>query len=534
VRSNQQRIRRGIYRDFPTRYRDRFGNRVVIDFEPIEVLRDGQPEPWFTERVDNGIRINTGNDDFLPGPGTYTYTIRYSTKRQLGFFENHDELYWNVTGLGWVFPIERASALVILPEAVPSEQIRLDAYTGPFGSTASNASKESPADGRARFVTTRPLNSYEGLTIAVGFPKGIVEAPTQSQRIGWLLRDNRGLIIILFGLIGITVYYFRAWKRVGRGPAAGVIVTEYDPPAGHSPGALRYVLREGHDQRAYMADLVDLAIKGLVTIEREDKLLGDKWWLKRTDLPLPENLSDPQRTLMTTLFGTDKVIELKSKDSETATLMQASISAHAMAIKKRYKGEYIVTNAKVLWVGGLSSIIVVAGAFFWAAGNGIPGVVVGMIILALVNFLFMMIMSAPTEKGRKLRDRIEGLQRYLKVAEKDDIGRLEKPDPNEPDLNAKRFEQLLPYAMALKVEDAWTDKFTAAVGAAAAAEATRQMGWYSGSGAPTDSLSAMSSSLSKGLSSSISSASTPPGSSSGGGGGGFSGGGGGGGGGGGR
>ncbi|MEE4279373.1 MAG: DUF2207 domain-containing protein, partial [Halieaceae bacterium] len=92
VRSNQERIRRGIYRDFPTRYRDRFGNRVVIDFEPIEVLRDGQPEPWFTERMGNGIRINTGNDDFLPGPGSYTFSIRYRTRRQLGFFENHDEL----------------------------------------------------------------------------------------------------------------------------------------------------------------------------------------------------------------------------------------------------------------------------------------------------------------------------------------------------------------------------------------------------------------------------------------------------------
>ncbi|MEE4331518.1 MAG: DUF2207 domain-containing protein, partial [Wenzhouxiangella sp.] len=99
VRSLQQDIRRGIYRDFPTRYRDRFGNRVRIDFEVIEVLRDGNPEPWFTERVDNGIRVNTGNDDFLPGPGQYTFTIRYRTQRQLGFFENHDELYWNVTGL---------------------------------------------------------------------------------------------------------------------------------------------------------------------------------------------------------------------------------------------------------------------------------------------------------------------------------------------------------------------------------------------------------------------------------------------------
>ena len=105
--------------------------------------------------------------------------------------------------------------------------------------------------------------------------------------------------------------------------------------------------------------------------------------------------------------------------------------------------------------------------------------------------------------------------------------------PNAPPaLDAERYEMLLPYAVALDVEEAWTTKFTAAVGAAAAAEATARMGWYHGAGA--NNLGGLVKAVGSGLSSSIASASTPPGSSSGGGGGGFSGGGGGGGGGGGR
>src|SRR5690606_22836753 len=68
VRAEGKNIRRGIYRDFPTRYRDRLGNRVVVDFEPLGVERDGEPEPWFTENLPNGVRVNTGNDDFLPTP----------------------------------------------------------------------------------------------------------------------------------------------------------------------------------------------------------------------------------------------------------------------------------------------------------------------------------------------------------------------------------------------------------------------------------------------------------------------------------
>ena len=48
-------------------------------------------------------------------PSRYTYSLTYRTNRQIGFFERFDELYWNVTGNGWRFPIERAAAVVELP-----------------------------------------------------------------------------------------------------------------------------------------------------------------------------------------------------------------------------------------------------------------------------------------------------------------------------------------------------------------------------------------------------------------------------------
>jgi len=107
------------------------------------------------------------------------------------------------------------------------------------------------------------------------------------------------------------------------------------------------------------------------------------------------------------------------------------------------------------------------------------------------------------------------------------------PGPDAPPvLDAKRYERLLPYAVALDVEDAWTKKFTLAVGAAAAAATTAAITWYQGSHGGD--LGSLSQAIGSSLSSQIASSSTPPGSSSGGGGGGSSGGGGGGGGGGGR
>src|SRR6476659_6545774 len=95
VHAEGNQIRRGIYRDFPTQYEDSHGNRVNVALQVLGVERNSSPEPWFTEKMTNGVRINTGNDSFLPVPADYTYTLHYRTTRQLGFFADHDELYWN-------------------------------------------------------------------------------------------------------------------------------------------------------------------------------------------------------------------------------------------------------------------------------------------------------------------------------------------------------------------------------------------------------------------------------------------------------
>jgi uncharacterized membrane protein YgcG len=146
--------------------------------------------------------------------------------------------------------------------------------------------------------------------------------------------------------------------------------------------------------------------------------------------------------------------------------------------------------------------------------------------------VFARLIRAPTLEGRALLDEIEGLKLYLSVAERNELASMRGPG-EPPLLDAERYEGLLPFAVALEVEDAWTNKFTAAAGAAAAAEAASRMSWYSGRG-PISNLGDFSRSIGSSLSSQISSASSPPGSSSGAGGGGSSGGGGGGGGGGGR
>ncbi|HUH90977.1 MAG TPA: DUF2207 domain-containing protein [Lysobacter sp.] len=526
VRAEGRQIRRGIYRDFPTRYQDRAGNRVMVDFKLLGVERDGRPEPDFTERIGNGVRINTGGDAFLPVPADITYTIRYRTSRQLGFFDSHDELYWNATGLGWAFPIEQATARVHLPRPVPASQLKTEAYTGRSGSKRMEYQALVNDAGVAEYRATRVLKPGEGITIVLAFPKGIVAAPGTMQRLGWLLKDNRGVLIALIGLVGLVVFYLRRWHRLGRDPAPGSIFPQYEPPEGWSPAELRFLRRMGYDNRCFSADLVDMAVHGGLSIHNEGK---KDWQLKREAAGDIAGLSAAQRELEQKLFSAGD--ELILTDRNAGVIGGARLD-HQRAVMKRLKPDYYVSNAGTLGLGVMASVAYGVLAFVVSGGGGVF-LIAGLLVLAVgAHIAAGYLMPAPTAKGRALLDRVEGLRLYLGVAERDELRSMQAPG-EAPTLDAQRYEALLPYALALDVEDAWTAKFTAAVGVAAAAAAVGAMHWYRSSSSLA-SLGDMNRALGSTLSQQISSSATPPGSSSGSGGGGSSGGGGGGGGGGGR
>jgi uncharacterized membrane protein YgcG len=530
VHAEGNQIRRGIYRDFPTRYEDRAGNRVNVALEVIGVERNGQKEPWFTESRPNGIRINTGNDDFLPVPADYTYRIRLRTTRQLGFFSDHDELYWNAIGTGWVFPIESSTVEVRLPSPVPVQNLHAEGYTGVQGAKGQAYQADIPEPGLARYTLTQPLGPYEGFTIVLSFPKGLIHQPTQSERAQWLLSDNRGVLVALVGFMAMIAYMIRQWQRVGRDPQKGIIIARYEPRAGQTPAGLRFMEKMGYDMRCFTGDILALAVAGRLRIHKEDhRFLSDVWSLERVDGPSSVPISPGQRALLSGLFpGGMDTLELKNTN---ASIVSAARTAQHKILDDEFQPKYFKKNGGKVGMAFLIALITGIAAFVSSGGFGIPFITALMVLSVIAMAVFSRLVMAQTLEGRALLDEIEGLKLYMKVAEKQELASMRGPD--EPVLDAKRYEALLPYAVALQVEDAWTAKFTAAAGAAAAAEAANNMGWYYGRG-PISNLGSFSNEIGSSLSSTISSAATPPGSSSGGGGGGSSGGGGGGGGGGGR
>ncbi len=586
VRAEGAQIKRGIYRDFPTDYRDRFGNRMRVDFSILAVTRDGAPEPYHTKPEGNGVRVYIGQRNVQLDSGVYSYTLTYRTDRQLGFFAEHDELYWNVTGNNWAFPIDLVSATVTLPVQFSAKELAgAEAYTGYAGDQGRDYEVSVDDSGRTTFRATRALNQKEGLTIVVTWPKGFVYEPTAKEKLDYLLCDNSTWLVAIFGLGLLVAYYLLIWRLVGRDPAQGVIFPHYAPPHQFSPASIRFIYKMDYDHKTFATALVNLAVKGLINITDND----DTYTLQRTDIA-PTNLAAGERVLLNKLFTTGtKTLELKQGNH---VRIGKALKAHTASLKRDYEKKYFVTNTWWLLPGLLLSVLIYAlvlaqvpeteklgigiGLSVWLTGwtfgvialsikvvsawRGVrslftvfpalfitafaapfigaeifvigllgkevaPALPAVLIVALSVNLVFYSWLKAPTLAGRKLLDRVEGFRLYLDIAEKDEMN-LHAPPERTPEL----FERFLPYALALDVEQHWSERFAEKFRQIGSSGEPYSPGWYHGRSWDNNRPVLFADTLGGALSSAVGSSATAPGSSSGSGGGGSSGGGGGGGG----
>ncbi|MCR6499211.1 DUF2207 domain-containing protein [Shinella sp. CPCC 101442] len=539
VHAEGNQIRRGIYRDFPLTFVDANGKELEVGFKILGVERDGKPEPYRTESIRRGVRIYFGSADVLLDPGFHQYRLTYETTRQIRFFDTHDELFWNVTGTEWAFPIRSATATVTLPEGVKAEELIY--FTGPLGATDRNARAQNRGN-QATFETTRALGPQEGLTIGVKMPAGSIAKPTAAEERALFLRDNRNLFLAFGGLILVVGYYLWAWVSVGRDPPAGVVVPRWDAPEGLSPALVNYIEEKGFGGRgwtAVSASFLNLAVKGLVNLED----LKTSIVVTRTDKAVAGDPPTGEKTLLASLgaAGSSLVID-KSNGKRVQTLG----NNFRDAMEKEHRRKYYLANwpqiiggvllsiaclAALILFGSLPeegivlvilpvfasvfvsifalalgqnlrrakslgarivavAIIAFAGFVFFTMFGGIALALfatgaanghlplfsaIGGIVVA--NLVFFFLMGAPTPLGRRMMDGIAGLRQYLTLAEKDRMNMA-----GAPEMSPRHFETLLPYAVALGVEKPWSQTFDRwlLTAAAAGAAAAYQPAWYHG------------------------------------------------------
>ncbi|MBW8524395.1 DUF2207 domain-containing protein [Chryseobacterium chendengshani] len=581
VHSLGDKIKRGIFRSLPLT-RDINNTTQKVAYHIISVKKNGVREDYHEEYEDGYLKIYFGNKDIILDPGDYQYEINYTTEKQIGFFEKYDELYWNVNGNFWDFPVDSISAKINLPEGAGI--LQNSCYTGRLGSSSQNCAAKIISEYSIEW-SAEDLGSGEGLTIAVGFKKGVMippPPPSFLERFGILIA---GIIVFL----ALVIYYISSWRKYGIDPEKPVVYPQFNAPDNLSPASLGYIHSEIFKNKYLTAALVHLAVKGYVKIiEGEDSgvlgLFKSKIFTVKKLKEADQNLAKEEISLMNNLFsGGDSIVFDGKYDSQ----IEGAVSSFDQALKlqhnrflnegnntrKLYLPLILMTVIYVIGlilsfrifpefekviVGGVIYVfllvcflitgylfklypilfkiflviptvilIVLGGLIFnhneFTIDNNFNICYIFIVLCFTSLIIYQFLIRRPSEDKLRQKSLIEGFKMYMGAAENEQL-----KFHNPPSMTPESFEKLLPFAMVLGVDEIWGKKFDALL---TKMSTEYHNNWYVGT---SMNHFAMTSVLNSSLTNSIQSAATKPSSSgssgSGSGGGGFSGGGGGGGG----
>ncbi len=444
----------GLYRTIPIKYRNAQGLNWTLGVS-LQSARDDGGRDLRTETSREGPSVKY--KIWIPGAvnATRTLVLRYHATNGLRFFDEHDELYWNVTGDEWEVPIAAATTEIDLPAGATG--MRAIAFNGIYGSTARDA--RVAIDGHVvRITMPHPLDYHEGLTAVVGWDKGLVTAPTVTDRAVETATSNWPLAIP----IPVFLFVFWRWWRRGRDPRRRPIAVQYEPPAGVSPAEAGTLLDNSADMRDITATLVDLAVRGYLRIEEQQnpKLFGlfgggTSYTLHR--LKTADGLAPHERAVFDGIFLShgDHVPLDELKDE-----FYKRLSPIRDAIFAQLTGSGFYQNrpdkVKQTWIGcgiGFAVLIGVGGSFVAAAFLLTPvSFVIAAVVSGIILLIFAQIMPARTEAGTRALEQVLGFEEFLRRVEAEHLKRVIIGHP-------ELFDKYLPYAMAFGVEQQFARAF---------------------------------------------------------------------------
>ncbi|HEX3508107.1 MAG TPA: DUF2207 domain-containing protein [Candidatus Dormibacteraeota bacterium] len=484
----------GIFRTIPLRYRydDTRDRYYLLD---VQSVTDGTNPLSHDDSVDSDNEVIKIGDPNRLVSGQQRYVITYKVTGAMNSFADQDELFWNVDGALWPVPKSEVSATVHVPAGSLKDTA---CYEGPSGSTES-CSHTALGD-HAEFSTTRPLGSGEQMSVAVALKPGAVTVPPpllepRSRQFPQDAFDVSPLTVTLFLLLTVVGVGLVAWNWWVHGrdrayltqhylastpsvPATSpsepeqtlplgareTLVVEFGPPQDLRPGQLGLILDESADTKDVTATIIDLAVRGYLTIA-EGPGKSD-WTLTKKSGPM-ETLMPYERTLYDGMFAgrdTVKLSDLKGAFAPTLKMAEGQIYADALSRRLFTSNP---NQARASW-GCLGFALVLVGfaatvALGLAFGWGLIGVAVIITGIALTaTFPFM---PQRTAAGRNLLQRTLGFRLYMTTAEKYRQQFAEK---------AQIFTQLLPYAIVFGCVTQWAKAFEGIDTAAAIST------WYTG------------------------------------------------------
>ena len=446
----------GLYRTIPVEYvtPQGFNFSLFVKFDgatdaagqklKVESSREGHYLKW-------KIYVDDATD------AERTIRLHYQVRNGLKFFEDHDELYWNVTGDEWDVPVGNASAQILLPQGVTG--IRTNEFTGSYRSRGQDAEVTS-SDNTVEVSMTRPLSFHEGLTIVVGWDKGFVKEPGAGDQISQFLSGNWPIFLPIL----VFVFMFWLWSTRGRDPRVGPVAVQYAPPEGMSPAEAGTLVDEDAAMRDITATIVDLAVRGYIVIEEQEKsgmmgLVHNKEYIFHLKKSPKEwaGLKSHELVLLAGIFSNGALtdVELSSLQNEFYKNLPNIKNGIFDALMEH---GYFQHRPDYVRSGYVAAGIVLA-VFFFLAGNWLSqktGVAalpffVAAILSGAIIAGFGWFMPARTADGAKALAGVLGFEDFLTHVEADRMDRISQ--------TPETFEKFLPFAMALGVEKKWVGAF---------------------------------------------------------------------------
>ena len=431
------------------RYRSSSSRYASPTYERIVAFIDGNPAPVDVVKDSHGDRtLCIGGTGSRLTEGAHAITISYVTEDRLITLRDREELFFDVTGRYLKMPLRRASATVRLPQGADV------VFAGGFAGLRERKDftarvRELNGSDVVEYAVWRPLKAEMGFQVSVGFTKGFVrtslwkKARQFDQATGRLLTS---LLILLLGLCGTLSYYCVAWHRVGRDPKAGLVLREFEPPAGASPALIRYIVKRRRvDDVSVAATLVHLAQHGATRIDERQGA-----YQVRMAGPA-EGCAPLEREVLATVFGDSDRFVLGM--ARTRATLQRARSSMTRMLEAEYR-TYFVSNSRYLWPGLLLSAATVLGSLLVlnlrSGGKAetflklYSAFQVG--TFGFLGLLFYFLLKTPTMEGRKLLDKIAGYRDALAANY-----RKEESGTSDPGISPF-LARHLPYAMALGIE----------------------------------------------------------------------------------
>jgi len=456
----------GLERIIPLTYQNhplRQKNLTITD-------ENGKPlEYTATEDSNQNLIIRIGDKNIYV-QGEKTYVISYTYENVTTYFEdtNADELYWNTNGTYWRVPIKNLSITLNISDELATKLTGKSAcYFGARGST--NLCELSHTKQTLFLASAFNLNRGENITIAIGFKPETFSPfiPTFWEQILDFAHDPfKRMIISILGIFTLlATLIFKGLKIHKHNKIPSPIVTEFTPPKDFSVLQAASLLNIKYTNKTLTAQIVELAINGyLKIIETKPKSIFSKNDYEIELLKPVTDLKAEEKEVLIDLFQSDNpeignrfsFKKLSSFNKVIRSLIDNPAKLTTLELKT-YQTKKILKSPFSTFVRLLPSIFLL-----------IIGLILSNKVLLFIAFAMIFATTEDTvltDKGKDLTYYLEGLKKYMEVAEKERIKILQSPegaektniDTNDKEQVVKLYEKLLPYAIIFNQEKKWQE-----------------------------------------------------------------------------